>query len=187
MRYCNGDSPSFAPPEFKSLGNTAQILLRNTMDQNASFAMTVSYQKYMYFGHNQVECQLNRLRLTNFGFFSTLKPIAIESTIMIVGDFTVLDGLNIIHNTRIACIKSLLQKKIESNCISMSLILSMSQKVVRLTISLSSKSISAYSTFSVKSFILVRVVLSLNKIRLLNIAAIQSQIQFSQKIPIKLY
>ena len=40
MRYCNGDSPSFAPPEFKSLGNTAQILLRNTMDQNASFAMT---------------------------------------------------------------------------------------------------------------------------------------------------
>ena len=40
LRYCNGDSPSFAPPEFKSLGNTAQILLRNTMDQNASFAMT---------------------------------------------------------------------------------------------------------------------------------------------------
>ena len=54
LRYCNGDSPSFAPPEFKSLGNTAQILLRNTMDQNASFAMTVSYQKYIYFGQHRV-------------------------------------------------------------------------------------------------------------------------------------
>ena len=54
LRYCNGDSPSFAPPEFKSLGNTAQILLRNTMDQNASFAMTVSYQKLLYFSRNRI-------------------------------------------------------------------------------------------------------------------------------------
>ena len=40
-RYCSGDS-NFVPPEFKSLGNTAQVLLRNAKNQNASFSIQVS-------------------------------------------------------------------------------------------------------------------------------------------------